>query len=169
MKDMILTENINRMKLLGTLNISGALEHLVYGSVLMNSISPCKGIQHGLNQLATSDQYLRFLSAEAKIRKVDKNIAISSVANIYEQHYKIAVGNSREITICAADYNPNQLTVLMAFMRVQDTRPHCLPWKEVNSAGEDITIEMSEFNKIRLSKNDRSNEDGESDMGDYSD
>ncbi|KAG0130341.1 hypothetical protein HOY82DRAFT_649732 [Tuber indicum] len=135
LKDILLTENINRMRLLGTFGIRGGLEHLVYHAILDQKIpsSSGNGIHQGLDALTGLEEFRTIFAKEAKARAVDGDTIMDSLSDLYDKHPQVQCRNHKHLIL--SDYHWASCTVvpLVALMKMQCHWSHPIPWKFLGS------------------------------------
>ncbi|KAG0138218.1 hypothetical protein HOY82DRAFT_534882 [Tuber indicum] len=151
LKDILLTENINRMKLLGSLGIRKALEHIVYHAILDQKIPSCScnGIQQGLDRLADHEDFRTIFGMEAEARSLDVDTIMNSVSDLYDNH---SDGHGlcrqrRQLIICGDDCCSRRVVALVAFMKMQSQWSHPLPWKLISSKAKNVISEEDEVSE----------------------
>jgi len=89
------------------------------------------GVQIGLNQLATTAEFLDVLREEVSARGLLLTDVMRYVGVAYDQASMRSRGNDWIITLRKEGHHTMELwTVLVTFLRVQSAWPGSLPWRQ---------------------------------------
>ncbi|KAG0130342.1 hypothetical protein HOY82DRAFT_640217 [Tuber indicum] len=135
LKDILLTENINKMWLLGSICFHNALEHIVYHAILDQKISACKEIQQALIELAQLEEFRTIFDMVAEAQYPDATV-IDSVDNLYFRNWHGQSRHHRHLIICGDSCCSSNIVERVAFMKMLSQWSHPIPWKLISSKGE---------------------------------
>jgi hypothetical protein len=110
--------------------ISWIVERIAYKASLDRTITVKGGVQNKLDALAALPAFQIIMNKEVAIKQLVAKDVERCVKCLYHEVSKHAHGNTGDITIREADYNPNEYVALITFLKLQDLWSHPLTWKE---------------------------------------
>ncbi|KAG0125165.1 hypothetical protein HOY82DRAFT_632387 [Tuber indicum] len=130
LQSLALAERTEKLKIEENFNLRSALERINFQVHLQGISKPPMGVKSALCFLADTAKFKEILAEEVQTRHLVSEQVINCIPQLYHKVSQQAHENNRMILINETKYPPIERAALVIFMRLQNTWPAPLTWRE---------------------------------------